>query len=204
MTTISVFSASRSLRRGGDTAALLSPAFGLVNEPLCNALFRFIGVTELFKRNGLIAKRLESNTSENGPPASASARIFPEELFFGEAARCRCHRHRMPATTRQAGGQRSERYAPVSVPPYIGLYRLVPLRVRIFFRGRDQRDSRDSNDGKEGKLSLGIVQSDGLRRLPSASVASRGKSFFRARPQPFFRKRPGARVSRKFLTPKGQ
>src|SRR5580704_4371549 len=133
MTTISVFSACRSLRRGGDTAALLSPAFGLVNEPLCNALFRFIGVTELFKRNGLIAKRLESNTSENGPPASAFARIFPEELFFGEAARCRCHRHRMPATTRQAGGQRSERYAPVSVPPYIGLYRLVPLRVRIFF-----------------------------------------------------------------------
>jgi len=41
-----------------------------------------IRVTQFFRRNRLRVKRLETEAAKNGPPASASARLFPGKLFF--------------------------------------------------------------------------------------------------------------------------
>src|SRR5580704_15443164 len=58
----------------------------LKKEPHCvslgSALYRMARATRFYMRNGLIGKGLEANLLKNGPPASASARVSPEELFF--------------------------------------------------------------------------------------------------------------------------
>jgi hypothetical protein len=71
-----------SERRGGDRAALPIPGVWDADIPVRTALFRIIRVTRCFGRNGLKVNRLETKGSRSGPPASASARVFTEELFF--------------------------------------------------------------------------------------------------------------------------
>jgi hypothetical protein len=75
---------SRCFRRSGDTTTLpfaqRYPAWSVRGN-----LFRLTGnfrVTRFFMRNGLKVNGLEMKTSKNSPPASASAHVFPEELFF--------------------------------------------------------------------------------------------------------------------------
>ena len=71
-----------SERRGGDGAARPVPGVWGVNIPLRTALFRFSRVIRFFMRKGLKVNGLGTKGSKNGPPTSASVRVFPEELFF--------------------------------------------------------------------------------------------------------------------------
>ena len=76
-------------------------------------------VTRFFMRNRLRAKRLERKALKNGPPASASARVFPGELFFAGGQRSR-RRLRLPQrlwrTEKSFGGR-------AVVPPTPKLWR---------------------------------------------------------------------------------
>jgi hypothetical protein len=49
---------------------------------ICTAWYRFASVKRFYLGNGLGANELSVNGLKNSPPASASARIIPEELFF--------------------------------------------------------------------------------------------------------------------------
>src|SRR5580704_4665056 len=53
--------------------------------PLYFAFYRFADVMESYPRNGLRVSKLGASGLKNGPPASASARIFSERLFFGKS-----------------------------------------------------------------------------------------------------------------------
>jgi hypothetical protein len=48
------------------------------------ALYRFANVMKFYLRNNLAMNKLRANGLKNSPPASASARLFATELFFGK------------------------------------------------------------------------------------------------------------------------
>ena len=150
-------------------------------------------VTQIFMRNRLRAKRLEMKVWKNGPPASASARVFPGELFIASRQwsvvsgqlnsgttsgaefgvgdsfgfRPHCQAGCVPLQNERENWR--SMVAPYRLlPPFIAFYRLLSLPTKkVFLPGRD------SSDGKGGELSPGLGQSDGFFRLPSASVAFR-------------------------------
>ena len=68
-------------------AAGISELTGWPIVPSYSALYRFAGVMEFHLRNGLREKTLNMKALKNSPPASASARVFPEELFFASGQR---------------------------------------------------------------------------------------------------------------------
>jgi hypothetical protein len=52
--------------------------------PLNFAWYRFAGVMGFYFYNGLRASKFRLDGLKNSPPASASARLFATELFFGK------------------------------------------------------------------------------------------------------------------------
>jgi hypothetical protein len=134
-------------------------------RPLRTALFSFAWLTQLYMRNSLIVKRLEIKTRKNGPPASAYARVFTEELFFasGQSSAVSCwyaHRSWMSALARvgapRSGGKsRAERVRKASrvrtrasrnratarlCSPLLGIARLCsPFARKFFFAARRHR-----------------------------------------------------------------
>jgi hypothetical protein len=71
--------------RSGDAVALPVPGVWAISLPLCTALFRLMRITRFYMRKGLRVKRVEIKAPKNGPPASAFARVFPEEIKFAKA-----------------------------------------------------------------------------------------------------------------------
>jgi len=87
-------------------------------------------VTQFCRRKSLRANRLEIIALKNGPPTSASARIFPEELFFSTKG-VEGRKGRLAGTNRRHGSDGGEK--PFSGPPLpkIGGFaaRLVAFRL---------------------------------------------------------------------------
>jgi hypothetical protein len=114
------------------------------------ALMADFRVTQFFMRNGLRANGLETKASKNSPPASASARVFPENYFF--------------ALEGLKGLQGQKRRAAAA----FRLFSLCSAYFRFaekFFCGRTNNQETKAQGG--GSCHKG----DRLRLLPSANVA---------------------------------